>query len=140
MRMVQVVLENRPKEQQRLLRALEEFAAANHLPATVRQAADLALEEHLTNIISYAHDDNLPHPIRIQLELVEDQLVVEVRDQGKPFNPLLRPQVDTTVPLEAKPIGGLGIHLMRRFMDKLEYRREGGQNILTMRKRLGRET
>jgi anti-sigma regulatory factor (Ser/Thr protein kinase) len=136
MRKVQVVLENRPKESERWLRALEEFAAANQLPAAVRQAADLALEEHLTNIINYAHDDNLPHPILVQLELSDDQFVVEVRDHGKPFNPLLRPEVDTTLPLEKKPIGGLGIHLMKRFMDHLDYRREGAQNVLTMRKRV----
>jgi serine/threonine-protein kinase RsbW len=46
------------------------------------------------------------------------------------------PEVDTTVPLEQRPIGGLGIHLMRRFMDEIEYRSDGGKNVLRMRKRL----
>jgi hypothetical protein len=60
----------------------------------------------------------------------------EAFKNGKPFNPLKNPEVNTAIPLEQRPVGGLGIHLMRRFMDELEYRRESGQNVLTMRKHL----
>jgi anti-sigma regulatory factor (Ser/Thr protein kinase) len=63
-------------------------------------------------------------------------LLVEVFDDCRPFNPLERPEVDTTKPLEEKPIGGLGVHLMRKFMDELDYRREEGKNVFRMRKKL----
>lgn len=132
---MEIVLTNLPEEKQRLLRGLQLFAREHELPAEVLQAADLALEEHLTNIMSYAYDEASLHRIQVRLLVQEECLEIEVEDDGKPFNPLERPRVDTTVPLQAKPIGGLGIHLMRQFMDELAYRRESNRNILCMRKR-----
>ena len=133
---MEVVLTNRPEEKPRLLRALEAFAAEHRLPAKVLQAADLALEEHVTNVLKYAYADTAPHQIRVRLSCDERTLHVEVEDDGRAFNPLDVPPVDTSVPLERRPVGGLGIHLMRQFMDALDYRREGGRNILRMTKRL----
>ena len=133
---MQVVLKNKPEEKRKLLAALQGFAQAENLPAGVLQAADLALEEHLTNLMNYAYDDTLSHEILVRCAVDQDILVIEVEDDGAPFNPLLSPEVDTSVPLKDKPIGGLGIHLIRRFMDELHYRREAGRNILSMRKRL----
>ena len=133
---LQVVLKNKPEEKRKLLAALQEFARAEHLPARVLQAADLALEELLTNLMTYAFDDTLSHEIVVRCAVDQDHLTIEVEDDGTPFNPLLNPEVDTSVPLKDKPIGGLGIHLIRKFMDELNYRREAGKNILRMRKRL----
>ena len=133
---VQVVLTNKLEEKRKLLAALENFAQQNHVPVLVVRAADLALEEHLTNVINYGYDDARPHEIIVRFSLEQNQLVIEVEDDGKAFNPLTRPQVDTSVPMDAKPIGGLGIHLMRSFMDGLDYRRQANKNILQMRKRL----
>jgi anti-sigma regulatory factor (Ser/Thr protein kinase) len=133
---LEIVLTNRPEEQPRLLRALEAFAAEHRLPAKVLQAADLALEEHVTNVLKYAYVDTAPHEIRVCLSCDGGALYVEVADDGRAFNPLEVPPVDTSIPLEERPIGGLGIHLMRRFMDTLDYRRESGRNILRMTKRL----
>ena len=106
------------------------------MAAAVVQAADLALEEHLTNILNYAYEDDRSHEIRVRLALEGDSITIEVEDDGRPFDPLQRPEVDTAVGLEAKPIGGLGIHLVRKFMDDVQYRRERDRNILRMRKRL----
>lgn len=133
---MEIILTNRPEEKQRLLAALEGFAQDNRLPRAVVQAADLALEEHVTNILHYAYDDSRPHDILIRFAIEQGQLLVEVEDSGKPFNPLDRLEIEASVPLESKPIGGLGIHLIRRFMDEVHYRREQDKNILRMRKRL----
>jgi anti-sigma regulatory factor (Ser/Thr protein kinase) len=133
---LEIVLKNRPKEKPRLLRAFEAFAAEHRLPAKARQAADLALEEHVTNVLNYAYADSALHEIRVRLSCDEHVLHVEIEDDGQAFNPLAVPPVDTSIPLEQRPLGGLGIHLMRQFMDALEYRREGGRNILRMTKRL----
>jgi anti-sigma regulatory factor (Ser/Thr protein kinase) len=133
---LEIVLTNRPEEKPRLLRALEAFAAEHRLPAKVLQAADLVLEEHVTNVLQYAYADTSLHEIRVRLSCDEGALHVEVEDDGRAFNPLEAPPVDTSIPMEERPIGGLGIHLMRRFMDGLDYRREGARNILRMTKRL----
>ena len=133
---LEIVLTNRPEEQPRLLRALEAFVAEHRLPAKVLQAADLALEEHVTNVLHYAYADAALHEIRVRLSCDERALLVEVEDDGRAFNSLDVPPVDTSVSLEQRPVGGLGIHLMRQFMDTLDYRREGGRNILRMTKRL----
>lgn len=134
---MEIVLKNQPVEKQRLLKALEAFAADHHLPDKAVQAADLALEEHLTNVLNYAYADTAIHEIRVRFTCDERWFQIEVEDDGRVFNPLDQPQVDTSVPLEQRPVGGLGIHLMRQFMDGLDYRRENGRNILRMTKRLG---
>ena len=133
---MEIVLQNRPEDRPRLVQALRDFAREHRLAATVVQVADLALEEHLTNIMNYGYEDGRVHEIRVRLALEGESLAVEVEDDGKPFDPLQRPPPDTTIPLEARPIGGLGIHLIRKSMDEVRYRRERDKNILSMRKRL----
>ena len=133
---MEIVLTNQSAQRRDLVAALEAFAREHRLAASVRQAADLALEEHLTNVLRYGCEDARRHEIRVRLGLEEGCLVIEVQDDGRAFDPLQGPKVDTSVPLESKPIGGLGIHLIRTFMDEVKYRREAGCNILRMRKRL----
>jgi anti-sigma regulatory factor (Ser/Thr protein kinase) len=133
---VQVSLTNDPRETRRLVRLLQEFAEEHKISARVLQAADQALEEHLTNVMKYGYEDAAPHEILVRLEIVRDALQIEVEDDGKAFNPLEQPELDTTIPLIDRPLGGLGVHLIRHFMDELSYRRENGHNIFQMRKRL----
>jgi anti-sigma regulatory factor (Ser/Thr protein kinase) len=134
---LELILQNRPEEKQRLLSALEEFSEQHHLSPVAVQAADLALEEHLTNVMAYAYEDAAPHDIRIRLGVENQWLQIEIEDDGVAYDPLSRPPVDTSLPLEEKPIGGLGVHLIRSLMDEVDYRREAGRNILRMRKRVG---
>jgi len=115
---------------------LEEFCRANALPRGVGNAADVALEEHLTNVLTYGYEAGAPHRISVSLKTEAGWLCVEVADDGKPFDPLAVSPVDTSLPLEEKPIGGLGVHLMRQLMDELSYARENGKNVLRMRKRI----
>ncbi len=133
---MELILQNRPEEKERLLRALEEFSRQHRLAPAVLQAADVALEEHLTNVMAYAYEDAAPHQIRIRLTLENQRLQIEIEDDGRPYDPLSRPAVDTSLPLEEKPIGGLGIHLIRSLMDEVDYRREARKNILRMSKRV----
>jgi len=135
---LELVLKNQPEELPRLRRALEDFAREHALPERAVQAADLALEEHLTNVLAYAYADQAAHDILIRLAIEGRSLQIEVADDGRPFNPLSRPAPDTSLPLDHRPPGGLGIHLIRQFMDELDYRREADRNILRMRKRLER--
>jgi anti-sigma regulatory factor (Ser/Thr protein kinase) len=134
---LELILKNTLEEKQRVWPVLEEFARDHQLLPKVLQAADLALEEHLTNLLAYAYDDNTSHDILVRLALDEHWLQIEVEDDGRPFDPLSRPPVDTSLPLAEKPLGGLGVHLIRKFMDEVHYRREAGKNVLRLRKKIG---
>ncbi len=115
--------------------AFEEFCREHCVPDAARQAADLALEEHLTNVIDHGFEPGTPQCIEIRLEVKANELRVEVEDTGAAFDPLAAPPVDTSLPLAEKPIGGLGVYLMQQFMDELSYAREGCRNVLRMTKR-----
>jgi len=119
-----------------MLQALQKFARDHELPDRVLQAADLSLEEHLTNVMNYGFDDAQIHEILVRLEMVDGGFQIEVEDDGRAFNPLEYPGPNLNLPLSERPIGGLGIHLIRSFMDELGYRREGGRNVFQMRKHL----
>ena len=110
------------------------------MPASATQAAELALEEHLTNVFNYGYSDNVVHEIIVRFSVNDDWFQIEIEDDGRRFNPLERPPVDTSMPLEQRPIGGLGIHLIRKFMDELDYQRVDGKNVLRMRKKRAGES
>ena len=124
------------KDKAKVAGALQHFAQLHQVPPTAINAVDLALEEHLTNLLNYGFAEGRPPQILVHLEKRGENFMVEVSDNGKPFNPLDQPQPDVNQPLQDRPIGGLGIHLMRHFIDELTYRRQAGRNILTMRKGL----
>jgi anti-sigma regulatory factor (Ser/Thr protein kinase) len=115
---------------------IEAFARQANLSLPTRNAFDLALVEWLTNVIAHAYDDAREHWIAVRFLASPSQARVEVEDDGREFNPLTHPPVDTTTPLEQRAIGGLGVHMVRRLMDSVEYRREAGRNILVMTRRV----
>jgi anti-sigma regulatory factor (Ser/Thr protein kinase) len=96
----------------------------------------LALEEHLTNVICYGYDTGESGTVRVRLSLERPILRIEIEDDGKPFNPVEAPVVDTTLPLDTKPLGGLGLLMIRKSVDELEYRRVANRNVLTIKKRV----
>lgn len=129
-------LRNDLVETHKIRQFVEEFARRNRLPATVQQALDLALVEWVTNVISYAYEDSREHWIGIRFSRPPGEVQVVVEDDGREFDPLTVPPVDIAAPLETRPIGGLGIHLIRKVMDAVVYRRVNGRNVLTLLKRL----
>ena len=95
----------------------------------------LVLEEAVTNVINYAFSDRPPpHVIRLKLDIAIERIVAEIIDNGRPFDPLARPEPDLSRPIEEREPGGLGIHLMRRMTDRIEYHRHGGDNCLRLEK------
>jgi anti-sigma regulatory factor (Ser/Thr protein kinase) len=91
----------------------------------------LAIEEAATNVVSYAFAEMPPpHRIQIRIHIDDNRCIVEVIDNGRPFDPSAEPPPDLTGPLEERDPGGLGIHLIRNMADRIEYRREDGQNRL----------
>jgi anti-sigma regulatory factor (Ser/Thr protein kinase) len=133
---LELSLLNRPPEIARLQDELEKFAARHSFPGKSLHAVQLALEEHLTNIMRYGYDDDREHHIKVRMAFCTPELRIEVEDNGRPFNPLAHPSPDLSLPLDQRPIGGLGIHMIRKSLDALEHRRENDRNILVMLKRV----
>ena len=132
-----VTLVNELSEIERLGRLVDAFGEAEGLAADSIFSVNLALDEVVTNVIRYGHDnDGQQHAIVVRLALDDGVLTAEVEDDGRAFNPLDAPAPDINASLEDRPIGGLGIHLVRSVMTSVEYRRENGRNVLTMKKLL----
>ena len=123
-------------ERGRFVEAFEDFCQRHRVPDFARQAADLALEEHLTNVLAYGFDNGKEPWIAVRLTVKDKALIAQVTDTGKAYDPLSVPPVDAGLTLEDRPIGGLGVHLMRTSMDQLFYSREGQKNVLQMIKAL----
>ena len=132
----ELILLNRQPEVARLQDELEKFAAKQAWPDRMLHDVQLALEEHLTNIVNYAYEDPREHHIKVRFTFNRPELRIEVEDDGRPFNPLEHPAPDLAASLDERPVGGLGIHMIRKSLDGLEYRREQGRNVLVMVKRI----
>ena len=117
-----------------LSEAIETFFGPHASPGAV-SAVNVAVEELVTNIVSYAFPDGGEHDIRVDLGLDADGLTAAVEDDGSAYNPLEREAPDTDAKLDDRPVGGLGIHLVRQLMDDVTYARRDGRNIITVRKR-----
>ena len=133
------LLRNDLAELQRLNQLVTDFAEHHSLPSELVFRVTLVLEEIITNVISYGYEDEMEHEISVRLSWEDPDMKIEVEDDGRPFNPLEAPPPDMLKPLAERPVGGLGIHLVREMMDKLEYRRENDKNLLVLKTRV-RET
>lgn len=123
------------------LDALEALAAAHGLSKAVTWPVEVTLDEVLANVVRHGLAGR-GDAARVEIELSLDPGVepplceVLVVDDGPAFDPLAQSDADTTLPLEDRPIGGLGITLVRRLMDGAEYERREGRNHLKLRRRL----
>jgi anti-sigma regulatory factor (Ser/Thr protein kinase) len=97
------------------------------------------LDEILTNAISYGYDRDGgtgEHLIHIRGTMADGLITLEVEDDGRPFNPLevANREPDLTASIEDRPIGGLGLFMVNKLMDQLEYHRKGEKNLLVMKR------
>ena len=96
----------------------------------------LALEEILTNIIRHGYDDGGAHEIDMVIRKQGDLLTLQVAADGRPFDPSRGAPPNLDLPADQRAVGGLGIHLVKSLTDALEYRREGGRNVVTVEKKI----
>ena len=96
---------------------------------------DVAVEEIFVNISSYAYDPEIG-PAQIRVEILEDPIsvVISFIDNGKPYDPLAKPDPDLKIPVKNRKKGGLGIFMVKKTMDDVSYEYKDGQNILTITK------
>src|SRR5579863_2653962 len=111
--------------------AFDAFCHAHRLTEAVRRRMQLVLDEVLSNVVRHGRAPETA-PIDLAFSWAPSRLVVEVRDAASPFNPLDLPPPDTTLPLEARAPGGLGIALVRAMLDEVTYARRDEHNILTL--------
>lgn len=96
----------------------------------------LALEEVVTNVILYAYPAQHGQDLSIDVTYQNRKLQITIIDSGIPFNPLKKEDPDLTLPIEKRPIGGLGIFIVKQLMSEVHYSRTEGKNILTMIKNI----
>jgi len=125
-------LANDVQEVARVIDSLEEFGAANGIPAEQSLRFGLALDELITNIISYGLAGRSDGIITLAIEHGGDALRAELADNGPPFDPLAADAAPPVGDIETREVGGLGLTLVKSFMDRLDYRRADGFNRLTM--------
>lgn len=130
-----VSFKNQLAEIERLGEVLTAFAQQQGWSSQFLFETNIALEELLTNIISYGYEDEQAHDIALRLSDATHELTIEMEDDGRPFNPLEKPNPDVTLPLEEREVGGLGIHFVRQFMTDLVYQRAEGKNRITLKKK-----
>ena len=117
------------------LDALEAALREARLPDEAVLDLRLVAEEVLTNVANHGHDDGAEHWVRIGFELVSGEVMLEFADDGRPFDPLAAKAREVT-PGSERPIGGLGLELVRSLVDAAAYARVGSQNVLTLRRRV----
>lgn len=112
---------------------LREFvlSCAQGLSPAVTMKIDLVVEELLLNIFDYAYGAAAPGAVEVACETIPGQgFGLEIRDWGRPFNPLARPGPDVALDLAQREVGGLGILLVREMSQSQQYRREGDCNVM----------
>ena len=122
-------------ELERITAVVEDLGEQDDWPPDLIFKVNLVLDELSVNIVNYGGEAS---EIEVSLASDDDEVRVEISDDGRPFDPLTEaanPDIDA--PLEDRPIGGRGIHLVREMMDELHYCRKDGKNRLAMVKRKG---
>jgi serine/threonine-protein kinase RsbW len=135
-----LTLRNHRSEISGLVDRIEAFGAEANLSPDVTFRLTLALDEIVSNVIRHAFGDGAEHQIEVRLDVANGVVTATVEDDGVPFDPRDAPAPALDAPLEQRQAGGLGMHLVRSTMDEIDYRREGGRNVLTVRKAIAGRT
>jgi anti-anti-sigma factor len=132
---ISLQVKNQLIEIQRLSAQVEAFAREHHIPDPTTFQINLVLDELVTNVISYGYRDTAEHLINLRMKLSGEELTIVMEDDGLPFNPLEQAAPELDKPIAEKEVGGLGIFLVRKLVDSVEYRRQADKNILVMKKK-----
>ena len=116
--------------------AFAEFAEAHAVPAGVRRPLQVALDELLANELSHGKAGRQIGSVTMDIALDEERMAVTLTSDGPAFDPFGQDAPDTSLPVEERPIGGLGLHLVRQLMDEVRYERRDGRNVVMMMKLL----
>lgn len=128
--MLEWSMANDSADLQRVMDEVDAHLAALPVSPKRKYAVRLALDELVSNVIRYSYDDQAVHRIGLKLA-TDDPFFLTIEDDGKPFDPLAdAPPPVLDGPIEDRPIGGLGLHLLKEMGLKLAYRRKAGRNVV----------
>jgi len=128
-----------PEEVMRAVETLQQFATAQGVPEKIVFGLALALEECGSNIVNHGLQRDARQQFQVAIEHTGNTFVIELRDRGPAFDPTAAAGRKSQAEPDDLP-GGWGIQLVRRYTDEIQYRREAGENILRLTKRLGGPT
>jgi anti-sigma regulatory factor (Ser/Thr protein kinase) len=124
-------------ELRRLRAFVDAFCLESRLGERIAHSLTLVVEELLTNLVAYGYDPGAPAGVAtVSLHHEGGAVVLSFEDDGRPFDPTTRPVYDLEGTLEDRPVGGLGLHLIRTMMDEVRYARVGDRNCLILAKRI----
>jgi sigma-B regulation protein RsbU (phosphoserine phosphatase) len=109
------------------------------LEMSLTMSLNLALEEAVVNVMEYAYPEGQKGNVEIEVTADQQWMTFVITDTGIAFDPTTKEDADTTLSAEERPIGGLGIFMVRQLMDVIDYKRKDNKNVLTLRKKLGEE-
>jgi len=132
-RSVEIVIRNDLMELASLRDGLEQIGAELGIPGKPLMQLQVALDEIASNVINYGWPDGGNHELRVRITGQQDRIEVEIVDDGREFDPRLAPPSEPQKAGRRQP-GGLGIHLVRQLVDRLDYERVGGRNRTVMTK------
>lgn len=115
---------------------IDSVAEEMALDMSLTMSLNLAMEEAVVNVMDYAYPEGQQGNVEIEAMTDGEWLTFVISDSGVPFDPTTKEDADTTLSAEERPIGGLGIFLVRQLMDVIQYQRDGDKNVLTLRKKL----
>ena len=131
--MKEIIVDAKIEELNNVLSFVDEFLESIEMPMSIMMKVDIAVEELFVNIASYAYSDN-NGKATIQIEENKDNVCISFIDSGRPYNPLKKEDPDITLSAEDRQIGGLGIYMVKKSMDNVEYEYIDGKNILRITK------
>lgn len=131
----QIILPNDVAVISRLAEFINRVCEAAGVDEGFTMQLNLAAEEAVVNVMNYAYPPGTKGDIEVSSRIAGNTVTLVIRDSGVPFDPTAKADADTTLTAEERPIGGLGIYLVRRLMDSIAYERTAdGKNVLTMKK------
>ncbi|MCR5097426.1 MAG: ATP-binding protein [Lachnospiraceae bacterium] len=133
--MRELTLDATPENVDRAIEFVDEILHEYGCNRSAQMEIEVAVDELFSNIAHYAYDTKTGNAT-VQVDVTEDTLTVEITfvDSGKPYDPLAKADPDTTQSIEERPIGGMGILIVKKSMDAVDYEYKDGKNILTIKK------
>ena len=135
--MKELTLEAKVANLQQVLDFVDENLTSMRCPMKILMQIDVAVEEIFVNVASYAYTPNTGSvTIRMDLQEKPRAVVIPFIDSGIPYNPLAKEDPDVSLSAEERSIGGLGIFMVKKTMDKMEYEYTDQKNVLKMYKNI----
>jgi anti-sigma regulatory factor (Ser/Thr protein kinase) len=139
MRVSEIMVDATVENMDKVVSFVEEQLDAIDCPMKAKTQINIAIDELFSNISFYAYNPEVgTATVRVDVENNPPAVVVTFIDQGKEYNPLEKDEPDITASAEDRPIGGLGVFMVKKMMDAIEYEYKNGQNILKIKKNIGK--